>query len=165
MALHDLVETIESKDWAQGVPIVFDRAMGSAGAVARLCKSELRFLTAVRRSEIHSYTEELPSKTLTDLGGSEDEVERRRLIAEAGARISAAGMHKVDEQLYVLDLASPHAAFAWCRTPLSPTSTPTSSKGVRCGSAVPAPIGPSSRTRPSRPNRRSPNTSGSPGPA
>ena len=103
-ALHDLVETIEGKGWAQGVPIVFDRAMGSAGAVARLCKSELRFLTAVRRSEIHSYTEELPSKMLAELGGSEDEVERKRLIAEAGARVRAAGMQKVDEQLYVLDL-------------------------------------------------------------
>lgn len=103
-ALHDLVETIEGKEWAQGVPIVFDRAMGSAGAVARLCKSELRFLTAVRRSEIHSYTEELPSETLCDLGGSEDEVERKRLIAEASTRVGAAGMQKVDEQLYVLDL-------------------------------------------------------------
>ncbi len=103
-ALHDLVETIEGKEWAQGVPIVFDRAMGSAGAVARLCKSELRFLTAVRRSEIHSYTEELPSETLCELGGSEDEVERKRLIAEAGSRVSTAGMQKVDEHLYVLDL-------------------------------------------------------------
>lgn len=103
-ALHDLVETIEGKAWAQGVPIVFDRAMGSAGAVARLCKSELRFLTAVRRSEIHGYTEELPSETLRELGGSEDEVERKRLITEAATRVSAAGMQKVDEQLYVLDL-------------------------------------------------------------
>lgn len=103
-ALHDLVETIEGKAWAQGVPIVFERAMGSAGAVARLCKSELRFLTAVRRSEIPGYTEELPSETLRELGGSEDEVERKRLITEAATRVSAAGMQKVDEQLYVLDL-------------------------------------------------------------
>jgi ParB-like chromosome segregation protein Spo0J len=102
--LCDLVENIEDKEWAQGVPIVFDRAMGSAGAVARLCKSELRFVTAVRRSEIHSYTEDLPSETLCDLKGSEDEVERKRQIAEAGKRVSAAGMQKIDEQLYVLDL-------------------------------------------------------------
>ena len=65
------------------VPIVFDRAMGSAGAVARLCKSELRFLAAVRRSEVHSYTKELPSETLCDCGGSEDEVERPRLTRTA----------------------------------------------------------------------------------
>ena len=103
-ALHELVESIEDKTWAQGVPIVFDRAMGSAGAVARLCKSELRFLTAVRRSEIHSYTDKLPSNPLADLGGSEDEAERKRLMAEAGKRAETAGMDKLDDQLYVLDL-------------------------------------------------------------
>jgi transposase len=103
-ALHELVETIEGKSWAQGVPIVFDRAMGSVGAGARLCKSELRFLTAVRRPEIRGYTKELPSEPLADLQGSEDEQEREQLIAEAGARVAAAGMQKVDEQLYVLDL-------------------------------------------------------------
>lgn len=103
-ALHELVERIEDKTWAQGVPIVFDRAMGSAGAVARLCKSELRFLTAVRRSEIHSYTDKLPSHPLADLGGSEDEAERKRLMAEAGKRAETAGMDKIDDPLYVLDL-------------------------------------------------------------
>jgi len=31
-------------------------------------------------------------------------VERKRLFVEAGTRVSAAGMQKVDEQLYVMDL-------------------------------------------------------------
>jgi len=45
-----------------------------------------------------------PSSTLADLHGSDDQTERDALIAAAGSRLSAAGMHKVDEQLYVLDL-------------------------------------------------------------
>jgi len=52
-ALRDLVGAIEEREWVQNVPIVFDRAMGSAGAVARLWSSKLRFLTAVPRPEIH----------------------------------------------------------------------------------------------------------------
>ncbi len=103
-ALQDLVGNIERRDWAHGVPIVFDRAMGAAGAVARLCKSELRFLTAVRRSEIRGYTNKLPDRALTDLGGSEEEAEHRRLSLEAARRVEASGMQKVDESLYVLDL-------------------------------------------------------------
>lgn len=105
-ALRELVDRIEGEPWAQGVPIVFDRAMGSAGAVARLCASKLRLLTAVRRSEIHGYTTKLPSETLADLSGSEEEPERQRLIAEAAKRAAHAGMQKLDEQLYVLDLGT-----------------------------------------------------------
>jgi hypothetical protein len=102
-ALQELVESIEHEPWAQPVPIVFDRAMGSAGAVARLFESNLRFLTAVPRSEIGSYIESIPSATLIDLGGSEVSREPEQLIAEAGRRVAAAGMDRVDESLYVKD--------------------------------------------------------------
>ena len=103
-ALCRLVSEIQGQSWAQGVPIAFDRAMGSAGAVARLYKSGLRFLTAVRRSEYHSYTDKLPSETLADLGGSEDEASRKQLMVSAGERVEASGMKKLGEMLYVLDL-------------------------------------------------------------
>jgi len=104
--LRELVQRIEGQSWTEGVPIVFDRAMGTAGAVARLCASDLRFLTAVRRSEIPSYTKELPSEGLADIEGSEEENERKRLIEEAGKRALAAGMQRVDDRLYVLDLGT-----------------------------------------------------------
>ena len=60
-ALRGLVAQIEAEPWAKGVPIVFDRAMGTAGAVGRLWVSGLRFVTAVHRPEIASYTEAVPS--------------------------------------------------------------------------------------------------------
>jgi transposase len=103
-ALRGLVGEIEAEPWARGVPIVFDRAMGTAGAVARLCASGLRFVTAVHRPEIKSYTDAVPSEPFEEMGGSEDEAERARRVAEAGRRAEAAGMQKVDELLYVLDL-------------------------------------------------------------
>jgi len=100
-ALRDLVGAIEDREWVQNVPIVFDRAMGSAGAVARLWSNKLRFLTAVPRPEIHSYCKGLslsvpPSSTLADLHGSEDQTERDALIATAGSPVSAAGMQRVE---------------------------------------------------------------------
>ena len=104
LALRALVGDVETEPWTCGVPIVFDRAMGTAGAVARLCESGLRFVTAVHRPEIASYTDAVPSEPFADLGGAEDEDERARLVAEAGRRAEAAGMEKVDELLYVLDL-------------------------------------------------------------
>lgn len=103
-ALCQLVDTIRTENWAHHVPIIFDRAMGSSSAVARLCNSQLRFVTAVRRNEIQSYTDKLPSHTLTELGGSNDEPQRNQLITEAARRVEQAGMQKVDDSLYVLDL-------------------------------------------------------------
>ena len=105
-AMCDLVGEVEHLFWARGVPIVFDRAMGNAAAVSRLLKSGLHFVTAVRRPEFGTYAAEeaLPAAALEELSGSEDEEEQRKLMAEAAKRVSAAGMQKVDELLYVLDL-------------------------------------------------------------
>jgi len=103
-ALRGLVGDVEGEAWTQGVPIIFDRAMGAAGTVALLCKSGLRFVTAVRRPEIKSYVDTLPNAQLHELSGSDDEPEREQLIAKASRYVLAAGMEKVDDKLYVLDL-------------------------------------------------------------
>ncbi len=103
-ALGELVEEIEAEPWANGVPILFDRAMGRAGAVARLWASGLRFVTAAIRTEIGSYTDALPAEAFGQIVGAEDDEERERQVAEAGWIAAAVGMQKVDEHLYVLDL-------------------------------------------------------------
>lgn len=104
--LRRLIGEIDSERWAQGVPIVFDRAMGSVGAVAKLVDSGLIFITAVRRPEISGYVETLPNEKLTNLDVEEgdEDAARQKLIAEAAQRVEAAGMTKVEEHLYVLDL-------------------------------------------------------------
>jgi len=102
-ALRGLVGDVEGEAWAKGVPIIFDRAMGAAGAVARLCKSGLRFVTAVRRPEIKNDVDTLPHEQLSEFSGSDDEAKRKDLIIEAGRRVSASGMQKIDNRLYVLD--------------------------------------------------------------
>jgi len=103
-ALRDVVAEVEALPWAQGVPMVFDRAMGTAGAVARLVQSNLCFVTAVRRSEVGSYTKELPTNELADLDGSDEERERKQVMEQAAQRMLDDGWQKVDECLYVRDL-------------------------------------------------------------
>ena len=89
--------------------MVFDRAMGTAGSVASLLASGLRFLTATRRTEIDSYTDQVPWECVSDLDvGCEDEADeddaQDRAIERAAACAVEAGLQKVDERLYVLDL-------------------------------------------------------------
>jgi len=77
---------------------------------------DIGLLTAVPRPEIHSYCKGLslpvpPSTTLADLHGSEDRTERDALIPAGASRVSAPGVHKVDEQLYVLDLGISTGSF------------------------------------------------------
>jgi len=97
-ALRALVGATEDREWVQNVLIVFDRAMGSAGAVAKLWSGKLRFLSHVPRPKSHCHCRGLwlsvpPSSTLADLYGREDQTERIALIASAGSQVSATGMH------------------------------------------------------------------------
>lgn len=62
------------------------------------------------------------------LTASKDKVERKRLIAEAGTLVSAAGMQKVDEQLSCSTSASPHVVFSSCRKSMSPMWTEPSTE-------------------------------------
>jgi len=102
--MKDMVGTIEELAWARNVPLVCDRAMGQASAVARLVESNLRFVTACRVNEIESYTDEIPSETFSHLqptGGPEfleKEIDAARNVAVD------ANLVKVDDFLFVKDL-------------------------------------------------------------
>jgi hypothetical protein len=108
-AMESMVEAVAGLEWVGDAPVVFDRAMGTAGTVASLLASGLRFLTATRRTEIDSYTDQVPWECVVDLDvGCEDEADeddaRDRAIERAAACAVEAGLQKVDECLYVLDL-------------------------------------------------------------
>ncbi len=103
-ALTLMVEDLESLPWLHDAPVVFDRAMGHAGAVARLVSSDLRFLTAVRRTEIGSYTDLVPVAGLDAIRCDENEDDLEQALGQARAMVEAAGMQKIHDLLYVLDL-------------------------------------------------------------
>ena len=116
--MGDMVEAVRTCSWVGEAPLVCDRAMGKASSVAQFIKSGLRFLTAVPRNEIESHTEAVPHQPFDDFepeaehdpaeddvpdvkaaqAAFEKDVERARALAEH------AGLTKVSDTLYVLDL-------------------------------------------------------------
>ena len=120
-ALTLMVDEIEPLPWLNDVPVVFDRAIGHAGAVARLASSGLRFLTAVRRPEIAAYTDALPIAGLEGVRCDEDEDDLEKAFAQACAAVEAAGMQKVNDRLYVLDLGVGERVLEIPRAAIPPT--------------------------------------------
>lgn len=104
IALSALATELAQRPWASSVPIVFDRAMGHHSAVARMSQLGLHFLTAVRASEIDGYDVDLGNACLATLQGDEDVDKHPGLREQAAAFVCAAGMSKVDDELYVREL-------------------------------------------------------------
>jgi len=122
-ALTLMVEDLESLAWPNDVPVVFDRAMGHAGAVARLVSSDLCFLTAVRRSEIGSYTDLLPVSGLDEIRCDEDEDDLDQAFGQASAVVETAGMQKIHDRLYVLDLGVGDRVLKFPRAAIPPADS------------------------------------------
>jgi transposase len=117
-----MVEGIQDCLWVGKAPVVCDRAMGQASSVARLLRSGLRFLTAVPRTEIESHDVDLdiphrffsdyeptcelaPSdEAVTDVAAAQEQYAKD--AAQIGHMAEHAGMKKVSDTLYVLDLGN-----------------------------------------------------------
>jgi transposase len=60
--MGEMAKGLKDVEWLQGVPIVFDRAMGSEKTVRGLLATNIRFLTAARSNDIDSYLAPLSAK-------------------------------------------------------------------------------------------------------
>ena len=104
LVLEDMLSAIEEENWIGEVPLVCDRAMGRAKSVARLIESRTRFLTACPRSEIASYTEDIPYEPFVVLSPVASEITLAGEIDVAARIAQSAGLERVDDSLFVLDL-------------------------------------------------------------
>lgn len=103
--LSEMVDAIQDAPWVGEAPVVLDRAMGHKKAVSKLIASGLRFVTATRRTEIESYTESVPYRHFEDLEPQKEGfAPQQKDIETAAKRALEAGLEKVDESLYVLEL-------------------------------------------------------------
>ncbi len=78
--------------------------MGQAKSVAKLIESRLMFLTATTRTEIGSYTDAIPCEPFLELAPVGSEITVKGEIEVAAKTAESAGLKKVDDQLYILDL-------------------------------------------------------------
>lgn len=103
VAMSSMVESIKGLSWARQVPVIMDRAMGKTAQVADMAASGLWFVTALTTPEFDAYSDQIPHQTFATLEpkGTEHRVQD---LKQARACATAAGMLRVDDDLFVLDL-------------------------------------------------------------
>jgi hypothetical protein len=90
--------------WAQGVPLVCDRAMGRTAQLREMLRSGLTFVTALTRVEFDAFTHRIPHHVLAGFEPREDR--HTEDLAEVARLIEAAGLPRVEDHLFVLDLGT-----------------------------------------------------------
>ncbi len=101
-AMGNMVRSISGLSWVGDSPVVCDRAMGKTAHIRELLAAGIRFLTALTVTEFGAYTDAIPHQPLADFfpeaGNDRDHIDRAAQLVED------AGMEKVEDNLYVLDL-------------------------------------------------------------
>lgn len=98
-AMLGVIESVCELDWMGQAPVVCDRAMGKTAHLRRLLQTGLRFLTALTEEEFEAYTDRVPHAALATVDAFAEDGARR-----AAAAVSQAGMSRLTDDLYVLDL-------------------------------------------------------------
>jgi hypothetical protein len=93
---HDLAEV----SWAQGVPLVMDRAAGTTETFSRLLETGLHVVTALVAQEKPAYAPNLPTEAFGAIPLHELD-QACELAAQAALE---AGLSRLDDDLYMLDL-------------------------------------------------------------
>jgi len=112
MLFRAMFEQLQSVSWANQVPVVVDRAMGTTADIQVMYESGLRFLTALTATEFDSYTDKIPRE---QVGGLEltlgnAQAALKSDCAQLAQLVLDHGFEKVDDDLFVLDLGVREAA-------------------------------------------------------
>lgn len=102
VAMSRMLGLVAGLPWAQQVPLVCDRAMGRTAQIREMLTAKLHFVTALTSSEYDAYTDRIPHQAVAGLEPREDR--REEDVAEAARLIEAAGLQRVEDHLFVLDL-------------------------------------------------------------
>ncbi len=115
ICMEDMLDQIQDAGWIGDAPLVCDRAMGRAKSVARLLDSGVRFLTATTRPEIDGYTRAIPFKPFLELHPVGSSATLAAEMEVAGKTAEAAGLTKLDDLHYILDLGICQRTFSFER--------------------------------------------------
>jgi Arc/MetJ-type ribon-helix-helix transcriptional regulator len=102
VAMSRMLALVGGLSWTQQVPLVCDRAMGRTAQIRQMLAAGLHFVTALTRTEYDAYTNRIPHEAVAGIElreGRHDEG-----IAEAARLVEAAGLQRVEDHLFVMDL-------------------------------------------------------------
>ena len=110
----EMFHNVRDVDWATGVPIVVDRAMGHTADIRVMAESGLRFLTALTATEFDSYTRQIPRSEVgaLPLDLSETDAAERTAQAQLAALVLDHGFEQARDDLFVRDLGVREAGVA-----------------------------------------------------
>ena len=98
---------IAGMDWVGQAPVVVDRAMGRSAQIRDMARTRLRFLTALTVAEFSGYSDRIPSVPLASFEPVDDsQGAHQRFASELSDWALSAGMTKVSDDLFVLDLGT-----------------------------------------------------------
>lgn len=67
VVMRGFLSVVQDCSWAEGVPVVCDRALGTTSEIRRLVQTGLCFITSLRRTEFESYCPALPWQILREM--------------------------------------------------------------------------------------------------
>jgi len=97
--MKELAWKLQAIPWARGVPLVLDRAMGATAHLEELLATGRPFVTALSRNEFDAYTDRVPWSALSKLPWNTPDAAKG-----AAKAVESAGLQRVRDDLYVLDL-------------------------------------------------------------
>lgn len=102
VAMTNMLHSLAGLSWLRAVPVVMDRAMGQSARIQQMLESDVHFLTALCKPEFSSYAPSVSYDATSSLEVNESEVQQT--LALAAQRAQQAGLTKVEDDLFVLDL-------------------------------------------------------------
>ena len=101
-AMTRMLQSVRNVSWAEQVPIVCDRSMGTTAMVRGMLETDLRFVTALTKNEFDAYAPALPHAAFASLAPHSDSFDTD--VANAIECASASGLDRHTDDLFVLDL-------------------------------------------------------------
>jgi hypothetical protein len=133
--MSQLLGSVAGLSWASKAPLVCDRAMGKTATIREMLQKELRFVTALTTIEFDAYAPALPHAALASLDVL-DEAAQAQQLEQAAQRVQAAGMRKLQDDLFVLDLGIVERAEADGQRPVASEASTASVEAMRLCRAI-----------------------------
>jgi transposase len=102
VVMTDMLRSVTGLSWADAVPVVMDRAVGQSARLQQLQALNVCFLTALCKPEFSSYAPHVPYDCTRQL--QVDDSNRQQTESMAAQCVQQAGLTRVDDDLFVLDL-------------------------------------------------------------